>query len=646
MVEEHMDPVHGLVIINEPSCLAALQALEKEWERLKDIRALGVIGEVVGPATHSKREHHIGMYHLSKEVAGLTTAERKRLGLVCLLRGLGHLPLTYSTEEGVVLAARLSGECKKTLVARLAAVEDACRRRKLWSGEEDPIERLVEQHDYKELYKWLSAAKVVEARLGDNVGVHVDALVMDLVFPGSPIYAMAEELARIDYVQRDVYYSGVAELRLEPRMVLDGFAGRFGGRGGMGGRVEPPDPELGLIREARAYLYERLYGMKDVLGLDACVKKEVAALLVRGALEVGQLMEWTDHKLCSRLGELAAEDKDLRDVASLRRIAWTVVAQSRLQPGGAPLPEVERRVVGCELAGLVSYPQRLGYVVSVLEKPEGEGAVTVLGEMGARRFAPFAAAAAALETLGFEGDGRPILGRSAEEHGADLLAFAFGARVSADFDGVEEAAQRWLRGPGAETVGGLLSEAVESPESEKWPAVVRMMASFGPGFLRDVEGAAEVAASLLHKRGVGALRQRMAKAMLEDSRRKEAGEWLPAGGKGQELRVYLKLLARMDPASTSWVLPNVSIAFRGGAGKMEEYEVNLVTIDARASGARIVLYECSTEKGEQKALADMEKGLRLKRRLSGRFDDLEVDAKVLGGSRVGSKFLDAEKFLR
>lgn len=641
-VEAHMDPIHGLVRIDEPGCLAALGALERDWERLKDIRALGVIGQLVGPATHSKREHHIGMYYLSTQVPDLKADQSKRLAQVCLLRGLGHLPLTYSTEEGVVLAARLSDQFRKALLATLRPVEQACRRQKAWSAKEHPVDRLVAGHDYKELYKWLSAAKVLNAKLGDEVGVHVDGLVVDLVSPSSAIHRMAEQLARIDYVQRDIYYSGVAELRFEPGMVLDGFAQPFVGAGG---GPEPPTPELGLIRQARAYLYDRLYGMKDILGMDACLKKIVARLLLEGALDLHQLVDWTDHDLCSELDELGAFEEGERNVAALRKVSWTVVAQSSLRVPPAPLPDIEKRIVGCDLPQLVSYPHVLRSVVSVLKKPEHRVAVTLLAHPGARKFAPFAAAVAALERLAWEQGQRAALSPPAENHGPDLLSFAFDGRASADFDSAVEATERWLRGPGTETAAQFLRQAFQLPAAVHWPTSLAMAAVMGADFLQREDGAPAVASILVRQRTPGPLWQHMAEAMLQDASGDQPAEWVGPDGKAQELRAYLKLVTVTDPAAASWVLPNVSVIVEGRSGKVEQNEVNVVTIEAWDSGAKIVLYECSTQKSNQKALADMDKGLRLVDRPRTRFDDLEVDVRVLSPSRVGSKFLDADEFL-
>src|SRR5438309_6379826 len=63
MAKQMNDPVHGQIQIDED----ALKIIEhKQFQRLRRVKALGFLDRVFPSAKHSRFEHSIGAYHVSK----------------------------------------------------------------------------------------------------------------------------------------------------------------------------------------------------------------------------------------------------------------------------------------------------------------------------------------------------------------------------------------------------------------------------------------------------------------------------------------------------------------------------------------------------------------------------------------------------
>lgn len=103
-----IDPVHGFTAI-EPGLTATL-VKHPLFQRLTRIRQLGVEGVVYPGAQHTRFQHSLGAYHLTRQAAAvletkgftLDAHERESLLAAILLHDVGHGPFSHVLEEVIV----------------------------------------------------------------------------------------------------------------------------------------------------------------------------------------------------------------------------------------------------------------------------------------------------------------------------------------------------------------------------------------------------------------------------------------------------------------------------------------------------------------------------------------------------------------
>lgn len=103
-----IDPVHGFTAI-EPGLIATL-VKHPLFQRLTRIRQLGVEGVVYPGAQHTRFQHSLGAYHLTRQATGvlemkgfaLDAHERESLLAAILLHDVGHGPFSHVLEEVIV----------------------------------------------------------------------------------------------------------------------------------------------------------------------------------------------------------------------------------------------------------------------------------------------------------------------------------------------------------------------------------------------------------------------------------------------------------------------------------------------------------------------------------------------------------------
>ena len=142
-----VDPIYGNIEID--SLLRELLAsneIQKERDRLERIKNLGLISLVFPSATHSKWEHHMGMYRVTQELK-LSSDDMKRFKYYCILGGIGHLACTYAAEEAVLLAAKLSEEFRKKLYGVLEPVWQMCVKHEPKLESANMLEQLLKDYD-------------------------------------------------------------------------------------------------------------------------------------------------------------------------------------------------------------------------------------------------------------------------------------------------------------------------------------------------------------------------------------------------------------------------------------------------------------------------------------------------------------------
>ncbi len=192
------DPVHGPIAFHGAP-LALLGT--PEFQRLWGIRQTGFAHLVFPGANHTRLEHSLGAYWVAEQMAehlGLESADVGRVTVGALLHDLGHGPFSH-TLDGPMIEVLGHGHER---LSRLR-IEGADRE---WPKTRIEVPRVLERPG-------LSPRSVA-----DRVDPPADG-------PGPEflrdILHGAVDADRIDYLQRDAYYTGVAHGAIDAVRLLD-----------------------------------------------------------------------------------------------------------------------------------------------------------------------------------------------------------------------------------------------------------------------------------------------------------------------------------------------------------------------------------------------------------------------------------------
>jgi uncharacterized protein len=192
------DPVHGPISF-EDAALALIGT--PEFQRLWGIRQTGFAHLVFPGANHTRLEHSLGAYWVAEQMSGrlgLAPGEARRVALGALLHDLGHGPFSHTLDAPMV---EVLGRPHETL-----------SRERIEGTDPD----------------W-PAGSVTIPRVLERFGVEPRS-VANLIDPSHPgreprllraILHGAIDADRIDYLQRDAYYTGVAHGAIDAVRLLD-----------------------------------------------------------------------------------------------------------------------------------------------------------------------------------------------------------------------------------------------------------------------------------------------------------------------------------------------------------------------------------------------------------------------------------------
>ena len=271
---------------------AALAVLDtRAFQRLRYIRQLGHAFLVYPGATHSRFEHALGAYHLTKRALE-SLSERGDLRpedegdgsavrLAALLHDIGHYPFSHSLEEAGFEHHEILGE------------------RRLFSPDLAPV---LAEH---------GGAGVVP-HLGDLI--HGRSL--------SPLQGLISgsiDLDKIDYLSRDAWMCGVPYGTVDVDRLLTSLTLVDAGDGRREvGVLEKGMSALESLLFAKYQMYRNVYWHHAVRSATCMFKRAVRSTVRAGALDQEHLAEATDGALMERL--LTADPTGLAAAVHDRRL--------------------------------------------------------------------------------------------------------------------------------------------------------------------------------------------------------------------------------------------------------------------------------------------------------------------------------------
>ncbi|MGA8543176.1 MAG: HD domain-containing protein [Thermoplasmata archaeon] len=275
------DPVHGPIAL-DPVALSLIGT--PEFQRLWGIRQTGFAHLVFPGANHTRLEHSLGTYWVASRFAehlGLNPEEAQPLTTGALLHDLGHGPFSHSLD---VPMQEVLGHGHEVISRERIVGGDTDDRP---AGQVPAVLRkfgLVPEE----------VAELVDPRRGDRPS-----------WLGSILHG-AIDADRIDYLQRDAHYTGVAHGAIDAVRLLDTLRV-------LGGHVVFAEKGRSAVEGflvGRALMYSSVYFHKTV---------RAAEMMAQGAVErapgypeaARELFGWTDGELLARLRDVDGASGEL-----------------------------------------------------------------------------------------------------------------------------------------------------------------------------------------------------------------------------------------------------------------------------------------------------------------------------------------------
>jgi uncharacterized protein len=332
------DPVHGPIALER----APLELIgHRAFQRLWGIRQTGFAHLVFPGANHTRLEHSLGVYYLAGRMAealALGPSDRARLVVGGLLHDLGHGPFSHTLDG--------------PLAEVLGVGHEAISRRWITGGGPEPSRRAPDlDRSIPEILERHGLAPRAVADLVDPPRAPRGSALLRDVLHG-PVDA-----DRLDYLQRDAHYTGVAHGAIDAARILDTLesdAGRFvfaeKGRSAVEGFLV-----------GRALMYTSVYYHKTVRAAETMLAGAVERFpgYPEGARELFYL---TDGDLLAELerteGYPRAIGRAIRERRLFKRVAgWRNVPPARRRGLRALARDPSaRRSTEAELAALLGAP--------------------------------------------------------------------------------------------------------------------------------------------------------------------------------------------------------------------------------------------------------------------------------------------------
>lgn len=272
---------------------AALAALDTPTvQRLRYVRQLGHAFLVYPGATHTRFEHALGAYHLTRkalasleergELQCVAEEDRMAVRMAALLHDIGHYPFSHALEEAGFPSHEKLG------VAKLERAELGERLREMGAGFPERVGELITQRSRSPLQGLISGSL---------------------------------DLDKIDYLSRDAFMCGVPYGTVDvDRLLASLTLVESNGRQEVGVH-EKGVSALESLLFAKYQMYRNVYWHHAVRSATCMFKRAVRAAVSRKAIDVAAIAEATDDALMELLLRPLPEQLDAR-----RRSEWAELA--------------------------------------------------------------------------------------------------------------------------------------------------------------------------------------------------------------------------------------------------------------------------------------------------------------------------------
>jgi hypothetical protein len=360
------DPAFRCEVVLSGTALALYEAGQPQFERLKEIKSLGLVAHVHDVAMHTRHQHVMGLMRIFNKLC----QQPKEKGLpktflwsfwcrLCFGQ-TGHAAMSYDAEKAVLLACHVDSTFKAKLRSLVQPVIEklapctTCQRKSCPvrdKGADDAnlwFDDLIAHNRWQQLHLWIAALKLLrEPKLlpvlhGQVIGQNnplgfsePEALKM-LVAPGCEWGRSLRNLSRLDFIVRDLAFAGTLGIQLDVDNLVAAAA-------------DAGHPDWKLLGSLSAYMSDTMYESLQAQTASALFQRTLAAALIGGQITLGALFgldldaALSDDDL-RKLLERKPGGREVFDRAT--RAAWRAwPINTYIDPQDVPC-ELERAITG------------------------------------------------------------------------------------------------------------------------------------------------------------------------------------------------------------------------------------------------------------------------------------------------------------
>lgn len=631
----YSDCIHGRVIIEDDD-KEFLGFCQKELDRLQRIKQLGIISEFHLGANHSKLEQTLGLYYLvckllsSKKVRGINEEALRR---VAIIRAIGHLPMTFSSEKGMLRAAFVESNIRRKLVRVLRRVEMFLGKGKCEKCGFECRNNIIQSSQVFDLHKWLSAHKFIDriVPMMERQGVESSKIVHEtleyLVCRHSMGHDIIARMNELDYVTRDMHYTGVLSVSVDTDALLAEV------KTSASKKLIYPKLYREILSSAKRYLQEKVYEEPNAVALSSVLENVVAQEIVSGKLEPRSLLDADDFTFFSLLSEKARDEYDLwkERCVTGQMCEVTRISAARVQDEEFwNRNKIEKKVFNTLKKDLIRVSLTKGlYIRFVTESPGLPPTLAVIHNPQSKEISPLITVLSRLERVG----------EYAEISLIDLVRYLFGKE---DIE-IEASQVRKI----LETVLESRRELMEQFEAKRGERASHTgldvyikadgeLISLGDPlnylvYLIQKEKRVNILIETLINRPSVIKRRFLKKLGKEVLRHKFDSEL--EGAQHETLAFLKELHSSVPEIDTKWVLPGVVFNREDGT---KEGEVDVISIILfKDGGVQVRLIECSVSRSGGKYQKDVRKSIDRKEQMLSRFHDddrFSIECEIVGPS--------------
>jgi len=363
------DPAFACEVVLSGIAKCLYEKVGNDFERLKELKSLGLTSHLSHLALHHRHQHLVGMMRIfnklyqQQDEKGLPKKFLWSFWCRLCFSQTGHAALSYDSEKAVLLACQIDPSFKEKFQQFISPVTKKikpcsickipCEIKKvddsvgsLW------FEDLISKNQWDDVHLWVAALKLIKNKTllsillsqngqGTTHGFAEAEAFKILIAPNCHWADSMERLNSLDFVVRDLAYAGTLGIQID----IDGLVAA----------ADDEHKDWDLLQVLKTYLQNNLYENIPEQTSSVLYQRLLADLLIRGRISLENLFGLDSNSLNDsdllKIIEKTPAGKDLVD-PSIQNAWKTWPIQALINDEQLPC-EIEAAIVGKEKSYLL-----------------------------------------------------------------------------------------------------------------------------------------------------------------------------------------------------------------------------------------------------------------------------------------------------